>query len=144
MSLVSREHFARRAAVLVKLSVIPGKPRSLPARVIYSRSVREGWYLTGVQFGPIEDARLRPQTYEQISAVQAPSVGQLSEDDDDEQARRDDGFSRCCQWPLSPASDTKKRDFEGRDGLHVLRSHCPAGGNSGPAEHRGPGGDVSA
>lgn len=71
MSFLSREHFARRAPLLVTLSVIPGKPRFLPGTVVYSRSVRENWYLTGLKFGPATDARLSPENYAQITAVDA-------------------------------------------------------------------------
>jgi hypothetical protein len=84
MSFVSREHFARRAPVLITLSVIAGRTRFLPANVIYSRSVREGWYLTGVQFGPSSDARLTPEAHGEISARESRPAGQPALDENDD------------------------------------------------------------
>jgi len=74
MSLLSREHFARHAHVLVTLSVLPGKRRSLPAKVVYSRAVRERWYLTGVQFAPSSDDRLSAESYDRITPLEAMSL----------------------------------------------------------------------
>jgi len=71
LSFLSRQHLSRRTGILVTLSVINGKVRSLPAKVVYSRNVREGWYLTGTQFAAAEDSRLDPRNYSQTPATEA-------------------------------------------------------------------------
>ncbi|MGQ9651646.1 MAG: HEAT repeat domain-containing protein [Phycisphaerae bacterium] len=71
LSFLSRQHFARRCGILVTLSLSGGKIRSLSARVVYSRWLREGWYLTGVRFGAAEDPRLDPRNYSQVVAQEA-------------------------------------------------------------------------
>lgn len=83
LSFLSRQHFARRAGVLVTLSIIDGKIRSLSAKVVYSRCVREGWFLTGVQFGTSEDPRLDPRNYSQVVAKEVEYDKQKRADEED-------------------------------------------------------------
>lgn len=71
LSFLSRQHFARRCGIVVTLSLSGGKVRSLSARVVYSRWLREGWYLTGVQFCAAEDPRLDPRNYSQVVVREA-------------------------------------------------------------------------
>lgn len=81
LSFIGREHFTRRTPLLITISVLPGRNRSLPARVVYSRSVREGWFLTGVQFGAVSDERLAPRRRGEIVAVEASSQRRSSAED---------------------------------------------------------------
>ena len=52
--------FQRRAALLVWVRLGDGKDKCLTGTVVYCRCVREGWYLTGVRFGTVQDGRLNP------------------------------------------------------------------------------------
>ncbi len=58
IGLVSTEHFARSTGVCVKIAVGEGKNRKLAGRVVYSRLIREGWYLSGVKFQTLRCPRL--------------------------------------------------------------------------------------
>lgn len=68
LGFVSQEHFRRRTPVLIALLLAENKTKHLSGHVVYSRAVRDGWYLSGVEFGPTEDERLTP------AAVQATPI----------------------------------------------------------------------
>jgi hypothetical protein len=59
ISLISRAHFARGGPVHIILAMSIGDSRSVTGTVVFSRNVREGWYLTGIRFEPCDDARLK-------------------------------------------------------------------------------------
>ena len=61
MGYVSNTHFHRRTPILLAVRLQDGKIKYLTGVVVYCRCVREGWYLTGVNFGPVSDERLRPE-----------------------------------------------------------------------------------
>ena len=71
LSLVSREHFARRTPLLIAISIVSGTRRFLPAKVVYSRSVREGWYRSFT--------RVSPSASSAFSAVRLCRIGGVSE-----------------------------------------------------------------
>lgn len=58
MGFVSRKHFRRRSPLIVTVMTPKGLARELTGTVVYSRCVPEGWYLTGMRFGPVDDDRL--------------------------------------------------------------------------------------
>ena len=60
LGFVSTNHFMRKTPLLATISLSPDKTRHLPGTVVYSRRIGEGWYLTGVKFGPVDDPRLSP------------------------------------------------------------------------------------
>lgn len=58
LSFVSKEHLLRRSPLVVTVAVSGGRARQLTGSVVYSRGVEDEWYLTGMNFGPVDDALL--------------------------------------------------------------------------------------
>ncbi len=58
LSFVSETHFLRRSPLVVAVTVSGGRARQLTGSVVYSRRVEDKWYLTGMSFGSVDDARL--------------------------------------------------------------------------------------
>jgi HEAT repeats/PilZ domain len=79
MSYVSRQHFRRQTQVLVSLAPSAAPPKRLPGVVVYSRRLREGWFLTGLKFIRAQDARLSPETYAQVQAVDVQALNQQAQ-----------------------------------------------------------------
>jgi hypothetical protein len=71
MSFVSRQHFRRQVPILITLCLAEGNNRRLPAVVVHSSQVSEGWFLTGVCFRKSTDTRLLPEFYDQTQATDA-------------------------------------------------------------------------
>lgn len=61
LGFVSPEHFMRKTPLRITIALAPDKIRHLAGRVVYSRRVGEGWYLTGVRFGPVDDSAFTPK-----------------------------------------------------------------------------------
>lgn len=89
MSFVSRQHFRRQNQMLITLCLPDGKDRRLPGVVVYSRSVRPNWFLTGLRFEKSNDTRLLPEFYEQTRVVDAASVAPPAEEEGDGVPTRD-------------------------------------------------------
>lgn len=89
MSFVSRQHFRRQNQILITLCLPDGKDRRLSGVVVYSRSVRPNWSLTGLRFEKSNDTRLLPEFYEQTRAVDAASVAPPAEEEGDGVPTRD-------------------------------------------------------
>jgi HEAT repeat protein len=64
----------------VTLALSSTPPRHLSGSVVYSRRVREGWFLTGLRFGRTQDARLQSETYDQIKAIDVREANQRGAD----------------------------------------------------------------
>lgn len=73
ISFVSTEHFPRKHALAVTVSLSDKKARLFTGRVVYSRSAKEGWYLTGVKFDPVDVAELTPTTHRETSPRASPA-----------------------------------------------------------------------
>ena len=73
MGFVASEHLARGRPVLVTITISDNKAKHLTGTVAYSRCIREGWYLIGVKFGPV-DGKLTA-SISQKAADDAPSPG---------------------------------------------------------------------
>ncbi len=58
LSFVSKKHLSRKSPLVVTIAVCGGQARQLIGSVVYSRSVAEEWYLTGMDFTPVDDVRL--------------------------------------------------------------------------------------
>ena len=58
MAVLSDIHFLRRTSVAITVPLHDGRKKQVCGKVTYSRLVREGWFLTGIQFGPVTDKRL--------------------------------------------------------------------------------------
>lgn len=58
LGFLSPEHFRRRAPLLVSLPFSQAPSKHLAGTAVYSRRIREGWYLTGMQFGKTDHAAL--------------------------------------------------------------------------------------
>jgi hypothetical protein len=58
LGFVAREQFRRWSPLLITLSLADQATKRLTGTVAYSQPVREGWYLTGVKLGPIDNASL--------------------------------------------------------------------------------------
>lgn len=58
LSFVSKQHLLRRSPLVVMVAVSGGRARRLAGSVVYSRGVEDEWYLTGMNFGTVDDARL--------------------------------------------------------------------------------------
>ena len=56
----------------VTLTFEDGKTGVLTGKVIYTRGLRSGWYLTGVKLQPIADRRLYPGTGPDESEAASP------------------------------------------------------------------------
>ena len=74
MGFIAGEHFVRGKPVLVTITVSDDNTKHLAGKVVYSRCIREGWYLTGVKFGPVDDAKLTA-SISQKAADDAPPPG---------------------------------------------------------------------
>lgn len=70
LSFVAPAHFARRWEVVIGVETSAKKTRRLAGAVVYSRRVSDGWFLTGVRFGPVDDS-LMEIAIEQDEAVKA-------------------------------------------------------------------------
>jgi len=55
---ISRRHFMRKSPLGITVVMPNNEMKHLTGHVVYSRQAREGWYLTGVQFGVVNDVRL--------------------------------------------------------------------------------------
>jgi len=91
IGIVTRRHFARGAALFLTLHLAQDKTRNITARVVFSRVVREGWYLTGARFEAVSEKLLAQGSsgeagtgaanladrgnYVQSSAAGGPSAG---------------------------------------------------------------------
>ena len=58
LSFVSEEHFQRGDPLGVTILGPDNKDKHLIGKVVYSRYARDGWCLTGMRFGPVDDERL--------------------------------------------------------------------------------------
>ena len=67
ISFISHTHFARGGSVHIKLAMSTGVSRGVTGTVVFSRVVRDGWYLTGIRFEPCDDARLTGSDEEEES-----------------------------------------------------------------------------
>jgi hypothetical protein len=70
LSFVAPAHFARRTELVIGVETSAQNTRRLAGAVVYSRRVSDGWHLTGVRFGPVDDSLMEPAT-EQDEAVKA-------------------------------------------------------------------------
>ncbi|MFQ5589740.1 MAG: HEAT repeat domain-containing protein [Phycisphaerae bacterium] len=64
LGIVSHHHFRRGTALYISVASTGGQTRSLTGTVVYSRIVREGWYLTGVRFVPMSGKTVTPPAEE--------------------------------------------------------------------------------
>jgi hypothetical protein len=97
LGLLSNVHFRRKSSLLVSVALADGKIKHLTGTVVYSRAVREGWFLTGLRFGPVDDARLAPDA---VGATLGPDAApskdparKSSEPAPDAATRRQQAFS---------------------------------------------------
>jgi hypothetical protein len=65
---VAPHHFARNAPLLVEVTLSAENAKRLTGMVVYSRRVKEGWYLTGMKFGPVDDETLTRAVREGLPA----------------------------------------------------------------------------
>jgi hypothetical protein len=107
LSFVSRQHFRRATALLITVISAGGQSRRLTGTVVYSRVVREGWYLTGTRFVPIENSPLASAAAE----VQSPSSTAAESErlpdaagGDDEPQTQDGSHERSLRFLNSAAS----------------------------------------
>jgi hypothetical protein len=70
LGFVAPTHFARRWEVVIGVETDTKNTRRLGGTVVYSRRVSDGWFLTGVRFGPVADY-LMEIAIEQDEAVKA-------------------------------------------------------------------------
>ena len=75
LGFVSPEHFLRRTEVLVLVQTSEGDVKHLSGKVVYSRRVGEGWYLTGMRFAPLEGADLAGDIAAATPPTRAPAKG---------------------------------------------------------------------
>jgi hypothetical protein len=61
VGLISDVHFRRRAPLVLVINAKDGTTRKYAGLAAYSREVRTGWYLTGVQFGAVDPALLNAE-----------------------------------------------------------------------------------
>lgn len=55
---ISRRQYPRQTELLISIAMPNQSSRRVTAQVVYSRPLRDGWFLTGARFGPIDDDRL--------------------------------------------------------------------------------------
>jgi hypothetical protein len=70
LSFVAPAHFARASEVVIGVETNAQTTRRLVGAVVYSRRVSDGWFLTGVQFGPVDEFLMKI-AIEQDEAVKA-------------------------------------------------------------------------
>lgn len=66
---VTRQHFVRGAPIFLSLRPPGSKVRNVTAKVVYSRLVREYWYLCGAKFEALADSKLAKNFEEQAAQV---------------------------------------------------------------------------
>ena len=69
LGFVAPQHFLRRTELLALVKTADGNVKRLTGHVVYSRRAEEGWYLTGMKFGPVDNAALSRDA----SAISAPA-----------------------------------------------------------------------
>ena len=79
MGFVTNKHFARGRPVLVMIAVSDDNTKHLTGKVVYSRCIREGWYLTGIKFGPVDDTKLTASSPQKTADDALPADGPAGE-----------------------------------------------------------------
>ena len=72
LGVLTKVSFPAQTDVHVTLTFEDGKTGVLTGKVIYTRGLRSGWYLTGVKLQPIADRRLYPGTGPDESEAASP------------------------------------------------------------------------
>lgn len=110
LGLLSNVHFRRKSSLLISVAAGEEKFKHLTGTVVYSRAVREGWFLTGLRFGAVDDARLAPGT-----VGQTPSV--------DDAPSKASGVGRKSDKPMPDAASRRQQAFTLLAAAATLRTH---------------------
>jgi len=78
LGFLSPEHFLRRTELLVLVQTSAGNVKRLTGKVVYSRRAGEGWYLTGMRFGPLEGVDLAKDVSAATPSTRPPATGAVS------------------------------------------------------------------
>lgn len=73
LGFICPKHFLKNAPLLVTLILPDGQVKRMTGEVVYSRQVRQGWYLTGLKFSRLKDVRLLGETPAPASSKAKPA-----------------------------------------------------------------------
>ena len=111
---VSQEHFPRKTALLFAITVSAGNTRRLTGEAAYSRRVKEGWYLTGMKFGPVEEEILTQAAQQgvpdQVSPTDTSSLHDAVSEEKAAKAPRGKRERALTVLAAASASRTMSRD----------------------------------